>query len=321
MNTTPTLDQLLGIDYPLLVAPMFLVSNTAMVKAALDAGATAAIPALNYRSTEMLASAIREIRAHTSKPFGINLIVNRSNPKFKVQLKLLMCERPDFIITSLGSPAEVIARCKPLGIKVFCDVVNLDYAKKVEELGADALIAVTNRAGGHCGPLPAEELMPLLQSHCRIPIILAGGVSMPEHMADARRLGASGVSAGTVFIATHESPVSENYKQALVQYKAQDIVLTSRLSGSPLTVINTPYFRSLGADETLLERLYKRHKWARKYLKMLLFAWGMKRIEQAAFKATYKTVWVAGPAIEHIKAVRPLGDVVKDLGEGWYDGA
>ncbi|HMM12139.1 MAG TPA: nitronate monooxygenase [Bacteroidales bacterium] len=319
MNTPQlTLDQMLGIRYPLLVAPMFLVSDTAMVKAALDAGATAAIPALNYRTAEQLSDAIRDIGAYSNKPFGINLIVNRSNPRYKAQLKVVLKDRPDFVITSLGNPAEVIDKCKPLGIKVFCDVVNLDYALKVEKLGADALIAVNNSAGGHCGQLAAEELMPLLRKHCQIPVILAGGVSLPEHMANARRLGAAGVSAGTVFIATHESPVSDEYKQALVHFGADDIVLTSRLSGSQLTVIRTPYFESLGESETWLERLYKRQKWARKYIKMAIFASGMQKIEQAAFKATYKTIWVAGPAIEHVKSIRPLGEIVHELGEGWF---
>lgn len=312
-----TLDQMLGIRYPLLVAPMFLISNPAMVKAALDAGATAAIPALNYRTPGQLAEAMDEIRRYTDKPFGINLIVNRSNPKYQAQLRMLLEHRPDFIITSLGSPAEVIERCKPLGIKVFCDVVNLEYAKKVERMGADALIAVSSRAGGHCGALPPEVLVPQLVMECGIPVISAGGIARPEHVAEARKLGASGVSVGTVFIATHESPVSDEYKQALVEYGATDVVLTTRLSGSHLTVINTPYFKGLGEGENWIERLYKRHKWARKYLKMMLFASGMKKIEQAAFKATYKTVWVAGPAIEHVKAIRPLGELVSELGEGW----
>jgi nitronate monooxygenase len=82
-------------------------------------------------------------------------------------------------------------------------------------------------------------------------------------------------------------------------------------------VINTPYFKGLEEKESLIERLYKRHKWARKYLKMILFASGMKKIEQSAFKATYKTVWVAGPSIEYVKSIRPLGELVIELGEGW----
>lgn len=108
-----TLDKLLGIQHPILVAPMFLISNTKMVKAALDNGITAAFPALNYRTDAELRAAILEIKAHTQKPFGVNLIVNKSNFKYKDQLKTLIGLKVDFIITSLGSPQEVIEQCKP----------------------------------------------------------------------------------------------------------------------------------------------------------------------------------------------------------------
>src|SRR6185295_6653536 len=125
-----TLDKLLDIEYPLIVAPMFLISNTKMVKAALASGVSAAFPALNYRTDAELRAAIKEIRGFSSKAFGVNLIVNRSNPKYKSHLDTLLELKPAYIITSLGSPKEVIDKCKPLGIKVFCDVVDLKYAQK-----------------------------------------------------------------------------------------------------------------------------------------------------------------------------------------------
>ncbi|MFM7429754.1 MAG: NAD(P)H-dependent flavin oxidoreductase, partial [Flammeovirgaceae bacterium] len=137
-----TLDKILGIRYPIIVAPMFLISNTKMVKAALANGVSAAFPALNYRTDAELRVAMEDIRKFSDKSYGVNLIVNKSNPKYKGQLSVLLEMKPAYIITSLGSPQEVIEKCKPLGIKVFCDVVDLAYAKKVESLGADAVIAV-----------------------------------------------------------------------------------------------------------------------------------------------------------------------------------
>src|SRR5690242_1410273 len=172
-----TLDQMLSIDYPVIIAPMFLISNTKMIKAALQCGVTAAFPALNYRTDQELRNAIQDIKASSSKPFGVNLIVNKSNPKYKGQLETLLELKVDFIITSLGNPKEVIEKCKPLGIKVFCDVVDLTYAQKVEALGADAVIAVNNRAGGHAGKLSPEELITLLKNNCSIPVISAGGIA------------------------------------------------------------------------------------------------------------------------------------------------
>jgi nitronate monooxygenase len=310
--------KMLGIEFPLLVAPMFLISNSSMVIAALEAGVTAAIPALNYRTDNALREAIREIRQQTDKPFGFNLIVNKSNPRYKKQLDTLCELRVDFIITSLGSPATVIKRCKPLGIKVFCDVVNLEYAKKVEALGADALIAVGREAGGHCGPWPNKVLVPKLVKHCKIPVIAAGGVGKGSHIKELLELGAVGVSVGTIFIASAEAPVSKEYKQALVDYGAKDIVLSSKLSGSPLTVINTPYVQHIGTKASFLERLMKKHRWMRKYIKMLIAYRGMKKVEKAAFAATYQTVWCAGPSIEYVNKIRPLKEIVEQLVDEFF---
>lgn len=311
-----TLDKLLNIEYPILVAPMFLISNTKMIKAALDNGITAAFPALNYRTDKELRDAINEIKAYTSKPFGVNLIVNKSNFKYKDQLKTLVELKVDFIITSLGSPQEVIEQCKPAGIKVFCDVVDLDYAKKVEALGADALIAVNNQAGGHAGKISPKELITLLTTHCKIPVISAGGIAFAKDVKEVISWGAAGVSVGTIFMASHEAGISQDYKQALIDYGAKDIVMSSKLSGSPLTVINTPYVQQLGTEATWFERLLNKNKRLKKYVKLLIAWKGMKKIEKAAFGATYKTVWCAGPAIEHVHDIRPMSEIVKQVTSG-----
>ncbi len=308
-----TLDKLLGIQYPIIVAPMFLISNTKMIKAALGCGVTAAFPALNYRTDQELRAAIHDIRKSTDRPFGVNLIVNRSNPKYRSQLKTLVELRVDFIITSLGSPQEVIEQCKPLGIKVFCDVVDLKYAKKVEALGADALIAVNNRAGGHAGSLSPHELVTLLKDNCKIPIISAGGIATGKDLKQVLDWGAAGASIGTIFIACEESDITPEYKQAMIDYGEKDIVMTTKLSGSPLTVINTPYVQQLGTKANLIEWILNNNKTLKKYAKMLIAFRGMKAVEKAAFGATYKTVWCAGPAIEHVKAIQPLADIIRPL--------
>ncbi len=307
------LEELLGIDYPVIVAPMFLISNAKMVKAALAQGVTAAFPALNYRTDQQLRETIQEIRAFSSKPFGVNLIVNKSNPKYRVQLKTLLELKVDFIITSLGNPKEVIEQCKPLGIKVFCDVVDLKYAQKVEELGADAVIAVNNRAGGHAGNLSPKELVTLLRDNCNIPVISAGGIATGQGLLEVINWGACGASIGTIFIACDEADISPEYKQAMVDYGEKDIVMTTKLSGSALTVINTPYVQQLGTKANWLEWILNNNKTLKKYAKMLIAFRGMKKVEKAAFGATYKTVWCAGPAIEHVTSIQPLGKIIKKL--------
>lgn len=304
---------MLGIDYPLIMAPMFLVSNTAMVIEALKSGITAAIPALNFKTDVELRRAIESIQKETHKPFGINLIVNKSNPGYQHQLKTLIDLNVAFVITSLGNPKEVIEKCHRHGIKVFCDVVDLNYAKKVEALGADALIAVNNKAGGHPGKLESKELIGLLKANCKLPVIAAGGVATADDVAETLQQGADGLSIGTVFIASDECKVSDDYKQAILTYGAADIVSTDKMSGSPLHVIKTPYVESIGTKANYLERLLNRHKWLKKQLKAITFKRGMQTMEKAAFSATYRNVWVAGPGIETIKTIRPVSEIVADL--------
>ncbi len=308
-----TLDRLLGIDYPIIVAPMFLISNTKMVKAALDCGVTAAFPALNYRTDKELREAIQEIKAYTHKPFGINLIVNKSNYKYKTQLNTVAELKPAFVITSLGNPKETIEACKPLGIKVFCDVIDLQYAKKVEALGADMVIAINSKAGGHTGKIPPRELLDLLKTNISIPVISAGGIATSAHVQEALSMGAAGVSVGTIFIASDEADVTPEYKQALVDYGEKDIVQTTKLSGSALTVINTPYVQQIGTKANWLERLMLKNKWLKKYAKMIVALRGIKAIENAASKATYKTLWCAGPSIEYVHSIRPMREIITGL--------
>lgn len=313
--TKITLDKLLGIDHPVIVAPMFLISNTKMIKAALQNGVSAAFPALNYRTDQELRAAIKEIKSFSSKPFGVNLIVNKSNPKYLSQLETLLELKVDYIITSLGNPKEVIDKCHPLGIKVFCDVVDLAYAKKVESLGADGIIAVNSRAGGHAGNIDPRSLVTLLSESCNIPVISAGGVATGKDIKQVMDWGGAGVSVGTIFIACNEADISPEYKQAMIDYGENDIVRTNKLSGSPLTVINTPYVKQLGTKATWLEWILNNNKTLKKYAKMLIFFRGMKAVEKAAFGATYKTVWCAGPAIEHVKKIKPMGEIVRTLTE------
>lgn len=313
MQKKHSLSEILGIKHPIIVAPMFLVSNEEMVVQSCKNGATAAIPALNYRTYEELRIAIQNIKKRTNKPFGINLIVNKSNPKYKKQLEVLLEEKVDYIITSLGSPEEIINQCKPLGIKVFCDVVDLTYALKVEKLGADGVIAVNNKAGGHCGPTDRDKLLKELSQNITIPIISAGGVTKKEDVEKAIDFGACGVSVGTIFLAAEEAPISDAYKQALIDYGEKDIVLSTKISGSHLTVINTPYVQKIGTKASWLEKLMKKNKWLKKYIKLFIALKGMNMIRKSAFQATYNTVWCAGPAIEDVKSVRTLKEILSDL--------
>ena len=312
LNDAP-LSKLLDIKYPIIMAPMFLVSNSKMIVKAVKSGITGAIPALNYRTTDELRKSIQLIKYQVDGPFGINLIVNKSNFLYKEQLKVCCEEKIAFIITSLGSPEETIIEAHKAGIKVFCDVTNSKYAKKVEELGADAVIAVNKEAGGHAGNLSYKELIPELLKSVSIPVISAGGVGSGEGMKNMLSLGAAGLSMGSLFIASTESDVSEEYKQACVDYGAKDIVMTTKLSGTPCSVIKTPYVEKIGTEQNWLEKILNKSKRLKKWVKAFTFYRGMKNLENAAFGATYKTVWCAGPSIDFVKNIRPVNEIVNQL--------
>lgn len=307
------LTRMLDIDYPIIMAPMFLVSNAKMVIEACNAGITGAIPALNYRTDAEFRKALDEIKAGTNKAYGINLITNKSNIRLEEQLKTCVEYKVPFIITSLGSPKAVIDACKPLGMKVFADVIDLEYAKKVEAMGVDAIIAVNNEAGGHAGPQSPRDILTTLVKHCKVPVISAGGVGNGQQMKKMFDYGACGVSVGSPFIASDEAPVTQDYKMACVNYGAKDIVLTTKLSGTNCTVINTDYVKKIGTEQNWLEKFLNSNKKIKKWTKMITYYKGMKALEKAAFGATYQTMWCAGPSIEYVHSIRPVKTIATDL--------
>lgn len=316
------LNQLLNIKYPIILAPMFLVSNTKMVIEAMKSGIAGCIPALNYRTNEELRLAIKELKQakveaclpdRQGGSFGFNLIVNKSNIKYQGQLKVICEEGVDFIITSLGSPKETIRQAHKSNIKVFCDVTDLNFAKKVESLGADAIIAVNNEAGGHRGTISPKVLITELVENCTIPVISAGGVGCRADIDKMLSYGAEGVSVGSPFIASEESNVTQEYKQACVDNGEEDIVMTEKISGTPCTVINTPYVQKIGTKQTWIERFLNKNKKLKKWVKMVRFMIGTNAVTNAATKVTYKTVWVAGPSIEHTKEILPVKKIVANL--------
>lgn len=301
------------------MAPMFLVSNTSMVIEATKAGITGAIPALNFRTNREFRNALAELKEKSDGPFGINLIANKSNVKLGEQLKACLDLPVDFVITSLGKPDRIIEKCHEKGIKVFCDVTDQKYGEKVARFNPDALIAVNKDAGGHAGTVGSKELINNLKQISDLPIISAGGVGTGSQLLEKLNEGACGISMGSPFIATIESPVSMEYKQACINYSANDIVMTTKLSGSPCTVINTPYVKKTGTKQNVLETFLNKNRRLKKFAKMITFYKGMNLVKQAAFGSTYKTVWCAGPSIEYVHEILPVKKVISNLIKEYHE--
>src|ERR1044072_1530232 len=236
---------LLNTIHPIIQAPMFLVSNEAMVKAAMDSGIAGTFPSLNFRREGELKAVLERLNEHHSQlsnpgTYGVNLIVQKTNPLYIKHLQDCVQARVPFYITSLGNPKQVIEAAHSYGGKVLCDVTNLQHAEKAAKVGCDGFIAVCAGAGGHAGPYPMHVLVPALQN--AFPdkyLVAAGGSASGRQMASALVLGAQAVSIGTRFIASVEASVSDAYKHAILEHGMEDIVLTERLSGTPCNIINT----------------------------------------------------------------------------------
>ncbi len=309
---------MLGIDFPMIMAPMFLVSNVEMVKEAMKNGIAGSFPTLNFRKEGELENALAQLSAlHKQTPggsYGVNLIVQKSNFMLEKHLDICIKQQVPFYITSLGSPEEVIKRAHAYGGKVFCDVVNLVHAQKCADLGCDGFIAVGHGAGGHAGNIALHVLVEsLARNYPNIPVIAAGGISTGAGIASMLAAGADGVSVGTRFIATVEAEVGDAYKNGILTAGMGDIVLTEKLSGTPCTIIDTPYARKIGYKQTWLEKQMNRNKTLKKYVKMITAFRGMKRLEKSIKPNNYDNLWCAGQSVEHIKSVVSVREVIATM--------
>lgn len=311
--------QLLDVEFPVIMAPMFLVSNEAMVIAAMQSGIVGTFPTLNYRETGDLEKAFDAINAAKADlkvkgTYGVNLIVQRTNPKLDEHLKICVEKKVPFYITSLGSPKKVIDAAKTYGAKVFCDVTNITHAKKCYDLGCDGFIAVGQGAGGHAGPNPLSLLVPALKNEFPDKIVVAaGGIASGDGIVSVLALGAEAASIGTRFIASDEAGVKQDYKQAIVDSTMDDVVMTTKISGTPCNIINTPYAKKIGYEQNWFEKLLSTNKTTKKYFKMLVQFKGMKNLEQSVHPASYKTLWVVGKSVDMVHDIVPVKTIVERL--------
>jgi nitronate monooxygenase len=309
---------MMKIELPIIAAPMFLVSNEDIVVESGEAGGIGAFPALNYRPIDKYIDAMKSIRSRTKKPFGVNIIVNKSNVRRDQDLKFALEAGAELFITSLGNPKQVIEDAHKSGAKVFCDVTNLEHAMKVQDMGADGVIAVAAGAGGHAGPISPFALLPWLRSELDILVIAAGAISTGDAMAAALCLGADGVSVGTRFIASKEAKVDAAYKQAILSATPEDIVMTTKISGTPAAVIKTPYVEKSGLELNWALSILKDHPLTKKWITPAIHLLGMRALEKAATKATWKSVWSAGQSVGMIDEVLSCRDIIQRMTDEYF---
>lgn len=309
---------MLDIGFPMMMAPMFLVTNEAMLVQAMRSGIAGCFPSLNFRRPGELAAVLTQLnnekQTTAGGTYGVNLIVQQANPMYREHLEICVQHRVPFYVTSLGNPKEVIAKAHAYGAKVFCDVTNMVHAQKVYELDCDGFVAVCAGAGGHAGPHPMHILVSALKNAFPDkPVWAAGGIADGRTMLSARVLGADGFYIGTRFIATTEAGVSDDYKNAIVVSDADDIVMTERLSGTPCAVINTPYAKKIGYKQSWIERLLTGNARTKKYMKMFMQLRGFKKLEKSIKPGNYQNLWTAGKSVELIHDIKPVSKVIDDL--------
>lgn len=285
---------------PIIAAPMFLVSGPELVTAACNAGIVGTFPALNQRTTEGFSQWLDEISAAIPDeiPYGVNLIVHRSNPRMKADLEVCVAREVPLIITSLGAVTEVVDAVHSYGGVVFHDVTNARHAKKAIGAGVDGLILVSGGAGGHAGTFNPFALLAEIRNFFDGPVVLAGSISSGRDAAAAIAMGADFAYMGTRFIATEESNAQAEYKQMICDAGPGDIVYTPAVSGVPANFM-APSLRQNGFDmEKLRDPAH--------------VDFGEKLTVNDEAKA-WKTVWSAGHGVAAIDDVPSVSDLVDRL--------
>lgn len=305
-----------GIECPVICGAMYPCSNPELVAAASQAGGIGIVQPLSlvYVHGWEFREGLRRIKELTDKPFGMNIITEKSSQKYqdrmRAWLEIALEEGVRFFVTSLGNPRWVVEAVEPYDGVVYHDVTDRRWAIKALEGGVHGLICVNARAGGHAGALGAREVFEELQD-LGVPLVCAGGISTAEQFREVLEMGYQGVQMGTRFIATEECSAHNDYKQAILAARPEDIVLTEKISGVPVAVIKTPYIERIGTKANRFARYCLKHPKLKHWMRLfysLLAAWQLRRASKEG--AGYRDYWQAGKSVGGIDRIEPVKDVI-----------
>jgi nitronate monooxygenase len=306
-----------GIEVPLICGAMYPCSNPELVAAVSDAGGLGIVQpvSLTYVHGHKFREGLRLIKRLTAKPVGMNALIEASSRRYHERMvewvSVALEEGIRFFVTSLGNPRWVCERVHAAGGQVYHDVTERKWAQKGKDAGVDGLIAVNRRAGGHAGPKSAEVLYAEL-ADLGLPLVCAGGIGDAPDFVAALGLGYAGVQMGTRFIATDECLASAVYKQAILDADEDDIVLSERITGVPVAVINTPYIQRMGLKAGPLARWMLRGHKTKHWMRMfygLKSIWQLKR--SSLDESGAKDYWQAGRSVSGITSIEPAGAIVR----------
>ncbi len=294
---------------PVVAAPMFIISNPELVIAQCKAGVVGSFPALNARPQSQLDEWLDEItsaldshdRANPGRPaapFAVNQIVHRSNERLEADLETCAKYKVPLVITSLGAREELNQAVHGWGGKTLHDIINIRFAHKALEKGADGLIAVCSGAGGHAGTLSPFALISEIREFFDGPLLVSGSIATGGGVLAAEAMGADYGYIGSAFIATAEARADEAYKRAIVEGRADDIVYTNLFTG-----VHGNYLKaSITAAGLDPDNLPESDPSA------MNFGSGGSEAKKA-----WRDIWGSGQGIGSVKAVRPVADYVDQL--------
>ena len=240
MNTRVT--ELLGISYPIIQGAMARIADASLAGAVSEAGGLGII-ACGGAPLEWVEQQVRAARAITDKPIGANVML--MDPNAAELAQLLVDLKIDVVTTGAGSPANYMDMWKSAGIKVVPVVATSALARRMERLGADAVVAEGPESGGHVGELTTMALVPAVCEAVSIPVIAAGGIADGRGITAAFALGAEGVQMGTRFLTVDECTVSDAYKEKILSAKDSDTIVTGRGTGHPVRCLKNKFSRGV----------------------------------------------------------------------------
>ncbi len=297
-----------SMEIPVIAAPMFIISNPEMVVACCREGIIGTFPLLNARTDELLeewmekvkhAAMDAERKGEKMAPWGVNIIVHKSNARYEQNLEMIRKYEPPIVITSLGKPVNEAGIVHGYGGLVFSDVISVEHAKKAAESGVDGLILVCSGAGGHGGTLNPFAFVAEVKAFFDGIIILAGCMSSGSDVLAAQVMGADFVYMGTKFIAVDEADATLENKQMLIDSSASDIIYTDAISGVNANFMKES-IQKAGLDPDSLKR--------------------KEEVSVAGDKPkAWKHIWSAGQGVGSITGVYPVREVIGKMKEEYRE--
>ena len=245
--------EMLGIKYPIIQGAMQDVAKAGLVAAVSNAGGLGVL-ASGQDTPEQVREEIRKVKELTDKPFAVNLMfLNKKVPEI---VDVVIEEGVKIVTTGAGTPKLYMPKLKEAGIKVMPVIPNVKIAKKMEELGVDAVIAEGMESGGHIGTMTSQTLWPQVVDAVKIPVIAAGGIADNRGVKAAMAMGAEGVQCGTIFSISKESPVGDNWKKVIIKSKDTSIgVIGTKMGVASRTVVNKKAKELYGLEDKMTDKL------------------------------------------------------------------